>query len=249
MAATLADFAVTEPIKIVLADDHTLFREGLKRILAQEQDLLVTAEASRPDEVGPAVAAGRGDLLLLDLRMPGMAAVQTLLQLKEDHPDTRAMILTAYEDADSILDSAKAGARGYVLKDVTPKTLFQAVRTVYGGGVWIDRSLPRAGDFAAIAAQAQADPPGEEEDGIQSLTRREFEVLGLLAEGLSNDEIAARTFISERTVKAHITSIFAKLKVDNRVKAALAILRRGAPAPPPAASPAPRRPARSARGR
>ena len=239
-----------EPVKIVLADDHTLFREGLKRILAQEQDLLVTAEASRPDEVGPAVAEGRGDVLLLDLRMPGGDAVQTLLQLKEDHPDTKAMILTAFEDADSILDTAKAGARGYVLKDVSPKTLFQAVRTVHGGGVWIDRSLPRAADFATIAAQAQADPPGDEADGIQSLTRRELEVLRLLAEGLSNDEIAASTFISERTVKAHVTSIFAKLKVNNRVKAALAILRGGAPSPPPpAASPAPRPPAGSGRGR
>ena len=238
-----------EPIKIVLADDHTLFREGLKRILAQERDLLVTAEASRADEVGPAVAAGRGDVLLLDLRMPGRDAVQTLLQLKEDHPDTRTMILTAYEDAGSILDTAKAGARGYVLKDVAPKTLFEAVRTVHSGGVWIDHSLPRAGEFAAIAAQSHAEPPGEEADGIQSLTRRELEVLKLLAEGLSNDEIAARTFISERTVKAHVTSIFAKLKVNNRVKAALAIIRRGAPSPAPAASPAPRPPAGSARGR
>ena len=240
---------MTEPIKIVLADDHTLFREGLKRILAQERDLLVTAEASRPEDVGPAVAQGNADILLLELKMPDREAVPTLLQLKENHPDSRTIILTASDDKGSILNAAKAGARGYMLKDATPETLFQAIRTVYGGGVWIDQKLPRAADFAAIAAQAHAEPAGEDADGLKSLTRREREVLSLLAEGFSNDEIAARTFISVRTVKAHVTSIFAKLKVDNRVKAALAIFRRGAPAPSPAASPAPRPRAGSARGR
>ena len=240
---------MSEPIKLVLADDHTLFREGLKRLLAQEPDLLVTAEASRGEEVEPAVAKGKGEVLLLDLRMPGGEAVQTLLRLKEGHPDTRTMILTAHEDADSIVNTAKAGARGYVLKDVAPETLFQAVRTVHGGGIWIDRKLPRAGDFATIAAQANAEPAGEEQDGIQSLTRRELEVLKLVAEGLSNEEIAARTFISGRTVKAHVTNIFGKLKVNNRVKAALAIIRRGAPSPSPAASPSPRPPGAARRGR
>ena len=235
---------MAEPIRIVLADDHTLFREGLKGLLARERDLLVTAEAARAEEVEPAVVKGNGDVLLLDLRMPGGEAVQTLLQLRESRPETRTMILTAYEDADSIIDTAKAGARGYLLKDAAPETLFQAVRNVHGGGIWIDRGLPRSGDFAAIAAQSSADPPGDEADGIQSLTRRELEVLKLLAEGLSNDEIAASTFISERTVKAHVTSIFSKLKVNNRVKAALALIRRGPAPPSPVAAPAPRRPAR-----
>ena len=238
-----------DPIKIVLADDHTLFREGLKRLLAGERDLLVTAEASRAEEVEQAVAKGKGDVLVLDVVMPGTEAVRTLLQVKEAHPETRTMILTASEDADIIADTAKAGARGYVLKDVAPETLFQALRAIHGGGIWIDQKLPRAGDFAAIAAQSHAEPPGEEADGIQSLTRRELEVLTLLAEGFSNEEIAARMFISERTVRAHVTGIFAKLKVNNRVKAALAILRGGAPSPAPAASPAPRPPAGSARGR
>ena len=238
-----------DPIKIVLADNHTLFREGLKRLLAGERDLLVTAEASRVEEVKPALAKGKGDVLVLDVAMPGTEAVQTLLQVKEGHPETRTMILTGYEDADIIADTAKAGARGYVLKDVAPETLFQAVRAIHGGGIWIDQKLPRAGDFAAIAAQAKPEPPGEEADGIQSLTRRELEVLTLLAEGFANEEIAARMFISERTVRAHVTGIFAKLKVDNRVKAALAILRSGISSPSPAASPAPRPPAGSARGR
>ena len=220
-------------MKIVLADDHTLFREGLKRILAEEPDLLVTAEASRAEEVEPAVADGKGDVLLLDLRMPGGNTVQTLLRLKEAHPDTKTMILTAYADAGAILNAAKAGARGFVLKDVSTETLFQAVRAIHDGGVWIDDKLPRARDFVAIAAQSDSVPPGDGTDRIKSLTRRELEVLHLLAEGLSNEEIAANTYISERTVKAHLTSIFTKLRVNNRVKAALAIIRNGAPTPGP----------------
>ncbi len=239
-----------EPIKVVLADNHTLFREGLKRILAREKDLLVTAEGGRADDVENAVEEGQGDVLLLELRMPGGDGVQTLLRIRERYPDTRTLILTAYADADAIVDTAKAGARGYMLKDVAPETLFEALRTVHGGGVWIDETLPRAAEFAAIAAaQSNAQPPREEADAVKSLTRREMEVLTLLAEGLSNDEIAARTFISERTVRAHVTNIFAKLKVDNRVKAALAILRGGVPSPSSPASPSPRRPGGSGRGR
>ena len=236
-------------INVVLAARYTLFREGLKRILALERDLLVTAEAARSEEVVPAVTTGKGDVLLLEPGMPGSGTVQTLLQLKEDHPHTRTVILTGSEDEESILDTAKAGARGYILKDVRPATLFQAVRTVHGGGVWIDKKRPRASDFIAIAGQSRVEPPREGTDGLQSLTRRELEVLQLVAEGLSNDEIANVTFISERTVKAHITSIFAKLKVDNRVKAALAILRRGDPLPASPASPAPRPPGAPRQGR
>ena len=238
-----------ERIKIVLAEPHTLFREGLKGLLAHERDLLVTAEATRADDVETAVGKGTADVLLLNLKMLGNEAVQTLLRLKEDHPETRTMILTAYGDENSVVNTAKAGARGYVLKDVSPETLFRAVRTIHGGGLWIDQTLPGATEFAAIAAHTYAEPLGEDADGLKSLTRREMEVLMLLAEGLSNDEIANKTFISARTVKVHVTNIFAKLKVNNRVKAALAILRRGATAPVPAPSPAPRPRAGSARGR
>ncbi|MCY4489738.1 MAG: response regulator transcription factor [Deltaproteobacteria bacterium] len=235
------------PIKVVLADDHTLFREGLKRLLARQRDLLVTGEAERAEEVGPAVVTGQADVLLLDLRMPGGEAVQTLLRLRQELPETGCLILTAYEDPDSIVDTAKAGARGYMLKDAAPEALFQAIRTIHEGGLWIDEKLPRAAEFAAIAAaQYNAEPPPDEMPGLKSLSRRELEVLTLLADGCSNDEIANRTFISERTVRAHVTSIFAKLRVDNRVKAALAFLR-DPPTPPVSLSP--RRPGGPPRGR
>jgi DNA-binding NarL/FixJ family response regulator len=229
-----------DAIRIIIGDHHTLFREGLKHLLARERDILVTAEASRAEEVEPAVARGQGEVLLLDTDLPGREALQILLELKQDHPETRPIIVTARQDGDTILNTAKTGARGYVLKTDAPATLFQAVRHVYGGGIWIDKGLPGAADFTAIAAQTQVEQPLEETDRVQSLTRRELEILKLLAQGFSNHEIANKAFTSERTVRAHITSIFAKLKVDNRVKAALAILRRGDPLPASPASPAPR---------
>ena len=216
-----------DSIKIAIADDHTLFRAGLKRLLAREKDLLVTGEGGRAEEVEPAVAKGKADVLLLDRKMPGGEAVQTLLEIRERHPQTRTVILTAFDDEDGILDTAKAGARGYVLKGVSPTTLFQAIRTVHQGGIWIDPGLPQAGEFSAIAArQTRAEPARKEPDGIDRLTRRELEVLKLVAEGLSNEEIAANTFISETTVKAHLNKIFDKLNVNNRIKAALALIRR-----------------------
>lgn len=216
-----------ESIRIVIADDHTLFRAGLKRLLTREKDLLVTGEAERAEDAEPAVARGKADVLLLDLKMPGGEAVQTLLDLDERHPRTRTLILTAFDHEDSILDTAKAGARGYVLKGVSPTTLFQAIRTVHEGGIWIDPGLRQAGEFSTIASRrTRAETARKEPDGMDTLSRREMEVLRMVAEGLSNREIAANTFVSERTVKAHLANIFAKLDVNNRVKAALAFLRR-----------------------
>ncbi len=216
-----------DSIKVAIADDHTLFRAGLKRLLAREKDLVVTGEGERAEEVGSAVARGKADVLLLDLRMPGGEAVQTLLELGERHPETRTVILTAFDDEDAVLETAKAGARGYVLKGVSPTTLFQVIRTVHQGGIWIDPGLPQAAEFTAIAARhAQARPAKKEPDGIDALSRRELEVLKLVAEGLSNQEVANRTYISEHTVKNHLNKIYEKLGVESRIKAALAFIRR-----------------------
>ncbi len=216
-----------DSIKVAIADDHTLFRAGLKRLLAREKDLVVTGEGERAEDVEPAVAKGRADVLLLDLRMPGGEAVQTLLELGERHPETRTVILTAFDDEDAVLETAKAGARGYVLKGVSPTTLFQAIRTVHQGGIWIDPGLPQAAEFTAIAARhAQAQPARREADGIDTLSRRELEVLKFVAEGLPNKEIANRTFISEHTVRNHLNRIYEKLGAESRIQAALVLIRR-----------------------
>lgn len=215
------------PIKVVIADDHTLFREGLRRILSLERDILVVGEAADGEEVFGVLERGRPDVLLLDLKMPGSDVVQTILEVRERKPDCRILILTAFAEQEGILDAAKAGARGYLLKGVSSKILLEAIKRVNEGGLWIDEELPHAETFEEIAGGQTIHGPKEniEPEAIKNLTRREVEILRLVAEGLSNEEIGQRIFISQRTVKTHLTNIFDKLKVNSRFKAALMILK------------------------
>ena len=213
------------PIKVVIADDHTLFREGIRKILSLEKDILIVGEAARGDEVIKVVERSKPDVLLLDLKMPKGDVVQTLLDVNEKNPGTKVVILTAYSEDENILNAAKGGARGYVLKGIDFPTLLQAIKTVHRGGLWIDKELPTAESFEEIA-QAQIQETGETkyDDVLDSLTKREKEILRLVAEGLTNEEIGKKIFISEKTVKTHLTNIFDKLKVNNRFKAALMIM-------------------------
>jgi DNA-binding NarL/FixJ family response regulator len=213
------------PIKVVVADDHTLFRDGMKKVLSLEKDILVVGEAARGDEVIKTVERSKPDVLLLDLRMPKADVVQTLLDVKERSPATKVLILTAYAEEESIMNAAKGGARGYLLKGADFATLLQAIKKVHSGGLWIDKDIPTGETFEEIAA-AQMDPFAsvQHDEAVDSLTRRELEILRLVAEGLTNDEIGKKIFISEKTVKTHLTNIFDKLKVNNRFKAALMIM-------------------------
>ena len=216
------------PTKVVIADDHTLFREGIKRMLSLEKDILVVGEASRGDEVAKLVERTKPDILLLDLKMPRSDIVQTLLEVKEMHPTTKVIVLTAFSEDENILNAAKGGARGYVLKGIDFSTLLRAIKTVHGGGLWIDKELSAADVFEEIAQDQLNDRDDTREDNetIKTLTRRELEILRLVAEGLTNEEIGKKIFISEKTVKTHLTNIFDKLKVNNRFKAALLIMGR-----------------------
>lgn len=225
------------PIKVVLADDHTLFREGLKRILSLEKDVFVVGEAARGDEVAKVVERTKPDVLLLDLKMPKGDVIQTLLEVHDKNPTAKVLILTAFSEDENILNAAKGGAKGYVLKGVSSLTLVQAIKAVHGGGLWIDKELPSAEAFEEIA-RAQATPHESEpaNEAVKSLTKRELEILRLVAEGLTNEEIGKRIFISEKTVKTHLTNIFDKLKVNNRFKAALMIMGRQTAPPVPVAS-------------
>ena len=221
------------PIKVVVADDHTLFREGIRKILSLEKDILVVGEASRGDEVIKVLERTKPDVLLLDLKMPKGDVVQTLLDVREKNPATKVLILTAYSEDENIMNAAKGGARGYVLKGIDLPTLFQAIKTVHKGGLWIDKETPSADAFEEIArGQLTEVREATHNDMIDMLTKREKEILRLVSEGLTNDEIGKKIFISEKTVKTHLTNIFDKLKVNNRFKAALLIMgQRGAPGP------------------
>jgi two-component system response regulator DegU len=213
------------PIKVVVADDHTLFREGVRRILSLEKDILVVGEASRGDEIIKVVERTRPDVLLLDVKMPKGDVVQTLLEIKEKNLPTKVLILTAYSEDENVLNAAKGGARGYVLKGIDFATLLQAIKTVHKGGLWIDKEMPAAEAFEEIAQGQMVEfDDASYDDAISTLTKRETEILKLVAEGLTNEEIGKKIFISEKTVKTHLTNIFDKLKVNNRFKAALLIM-------------------------
>lgn len=220
------------PIKVVIADDHTLFRDGIRKILSLEKNILIVGEASRGDEVIKVIERTKPDILLLDLKMPKGDVVQTLLDVRATNPATKVLILTAYSEDENIMNAAKGGAMGYVLKGIDFPTLLQAIKTVHKGGLWIDKETPSADAFEEIA-RGQLNEVGEatHSDIIDMLTKREKEILRLVSEGLTNDEIGKKIFISEKTVKTHLTNIFDKLKVNNRFKAALLIMgERGAPA-------------------
>jgi len=218
------------PIKAVIADDHALFRDGLRKLLALEKDILVVGEVANGEEIGKLVERMKPDIMLLDLKMPKGDAVQNLLEIAARSPATRVMILTAFSDEESVLNAANGGAKGYVPKGVPPAKLVQAIKIVHNGGIWIDKEVPSWETFEEIAlAQSQAqsqlrDVAPELNDSIKALTKRELEILRLVAEGLTNDEIGKKIFISEKTVKTHLTNIFDKLKVNNRFKAALMLM-------------------------
>ena len=212
------------PIRVVIADDHKLFREGLKRLLSSEESILVIGEASNDREAVQVVARLRPDILILDLKMPSGNVVETLREIAEKSPATKVMILTAFSEKENLVGTAKGRARGYVLKGVSTPTLIEALKKVNAGQTWVDKELPGAADFERITRNESLDvgPPANET--LQVLTKRELEILRLVAQGLSNEEIGKLIFISRKTVKTHLRNIFDKLQVHNRFKAALWVM-------------------------
>ncbi len=210
-------------IKVVIADDHMLFREGLKRILSLEKDILVVGEAADCAEAIQVTARMRPDVLLMDLKMPAGNAAESLLKIAEKSPATKVIVLTAHSEDESVLSTAKGRARAYILKGISVPTLIEAIKKVNAGQIWVDPELLAGVDFERIAKSlADAGPPANQT--LHGLTKRELEILRLVAEGLSNEEIGKKIFISRKTVKTHLTNIFDKLQVHNRFKAALCVL-------------------------
>lgn len=212
-----------ELIKVAIADANVVLREGLKRILAVESDLLVVGEAADNVEVAEVVERTKPDVLLLDLEIPKRKAVPVLLELKQKKVPSKVLILSLIPDQESILDTAKAGARGYVvLSGILPSMLIHAIRRIYRGEIWVDRQLKCAETFAEFARQKSGYDINELESNIAGmLSKRELEILGLVAQGLSNNEIGKRLFLAPQTVKVHLNHTFRKLATKNRTQAAL----------------------------
>jgi DNA-binding NarL/FixJ family response regulator len=211
-----------EVIKVAIADGDTLLREGLKRILSAENHLLVVGEAEEDVEVVEMVRRRKPDVLLLDAKIPKREAVPVLVELGQKAEAVKTLILGSIADRDGILNTAKAGARGVILKRSPSSALLQAIRRVHRGEIYADPSLEFAEAFAEIArARVSEDRDAASERADRDLSKREMEIWALLAKGLTNREIGRALFVSERTIKAHLAHIFDKLKVNNRTKAAL----------------------------
>jgi DNA-binding NarL/FixJ family response regulator len=210
---------MTSPIHILLVDDQRLMREGLRTLLELESDLEVVGEAGDGQAALDAYADLKPDVVLMDIRMPIMDGVEATRRLRSRWPEARIIILTTFDDDASVFEGLRAGARGYLLKDLSGQELASAVRTVAAGGALIEPSVARK-VLAEFARLAPASRPAEAALP-EPLSERESEILRLLAQGLSNGEIADRLSLAEGTVKNYVTNILQKLDVRDRTQAAL----------------------------
>jgi len=206
-------------IRVCLADDQALFRSGLRALLASFEGIEVVAEAEDGEAAVAAVVRHRPDVLLLDVRMPRMNGVQVISALAAQTALPPTLLLTTFEDDAALIGGIRAGARGFLLKGVTPETLVEAIHTVVNGGTFMHTTLTLAN-----AANASADWRGQAFVTPDPLTTREREVLGLMTNGLSNIQIAAALDLGEGTVRNHVSSILSKLGVGDRTKAVLLAL-------------------------
>ena len=203
---------MSDCIRILVADDHPVVRDGLVAILGTQPDFEVVGEAASGGEAVSQVQALTPDVLLLDLEMPEMDGVAVLKQLRTNDLQARVVVFTAFDTDERILDAVQAGAQGYLLKGAPREELFNAVRVVHSGGSLLQPIV--ASKLLRQVSQERAD-----ESAVDALTARELEVLRLLAQGQQNKEIAADLVISERTVKFHVSSILGKLGAGNRTEA------------------------------
>lgn len=208
-------------IKVAIADVNTLFREGLKRILAAQRDFILAGETADDEEVAHIVERMSPDVLLLDLEIAKRKTVQISLGLKKNGFRTKVLVLCSSPDQESILESAKGGARGFILRRTLPSMFIQAIRQIHVGEIWVDRQVECAEAFVEIARRTYAHAGKSENEIVSVLSRRELEILTLVAKGLANAEIAKQLFVSSPTIKQHLHHIFRKLKVTNRTQAAL----------------------------
>lgn len=209
-------------ITIALADDHTIFRDGLRRLLALEEDFKIVAEAEDGSEVPDIIRDHQPDVLLLDLKMPGLDGLQTLQRLQSTKTNTKVIVLTASEDENEYVQAMKFGTSGIVLKQTATDLLIKSIRKVAEGEIWLD-----ARTTAAVMRQfASPNEPASRDRDKPRLSNRETEIVAFVAQGFKNKEIAERMFISEQTVKNHLHNIFDKLGVSDRLELALYAIHR-----------------------
>ena len=207
---------VAEKISLMIADDHVLMRQGLKQLLELEEDIAVIAQSGDGEETVKKALEYNPDVILLDINMPSMNGIEVLRRLKDLGTMSKIIMLTIHEDKEYLFETMKIGADGYVLKDSDADSLIKAIRDVNMGKTYIQPSIA-----SMLVEGLEEKDSNKELDKIRQLTKREYEVLSLIAGGLSNKDIADKLFISEKTVKNHVSSIFKKLDVNDRIQAAI----------------------------
>jgi DNA-binding NarL/FixJ family response regulator len=214
-------------IRLLVVDDHPVVRQGLRTFLETRDDFEVVGEAGDGETAVAEAARLRPDVILMDLVMPGVDGLEAIGRIRSAGPAARILVLTSFASADQVLPALRAGAAGYLLKDAAPGEVEAAIRAVHRG----DGLLDPAVTATVLAEVARPGPAtGDRPDpGFDSLTPREREVLGLLGRGMTNAAIARELFVAEKTVKTHVSSILAKLRLADRTQAALYAARLGLP--------------------
>ncbi len=209
-----------ELIRIVIADDHPIFRDGLRKLLMLEEDFRVVAEARDGKEVLEVLDEHQPDILLLDLKMPGLDGLTALQKLQNSRTKTKVIVLTASEDKNQFVQAMKFGTCGIVLKQTATELLIKSIRKVHAGEIWLD-SHTTAAVMRQFSSPMDSAPLGNRDRDRSPLSQREREIVVLVAQGFKNKEMAEKMFISEQTVKNHLHNIFDKLGVSDRLELAL----------------------------
>lgn len=210
-------------IRVLICDDQDVVTEGLRAILGTSPDIDVVGIAHDGAEAVERVPSARPDVVLMDLKMPGVNGIQATRQIKDHYPGVRVLVLTTYDADEWVFDAIRSGADGYLLKDTPRQDLVAAIKGTFTGGTHVDPAV--AGKLFDHVAQTS--PAAPDTAIVRSLSERELDVLRLLARGLSNADIARRLFLSEGTVRNYVSAVLAKLDVTDRTQAAVLALRYG----------------------
>lgn len=212
-----------DTIRVIVADDHALFRRGLEMVLESESDIEVVAEANDGNEVVALAEQHMPDLVLMDVRMPGRSGIEATQAIKDAVPHTKILMLTISDEEEDLYDAIKAGANGYLLKEISIEEVAGAIRSVHMGQSLISPSMASKllNEFAAMARKDEE----KQQMPAPRLTDREMEVLTLVAQGLNNRDIAKQLYISENTVKNHVRNILEKLHLHSRMEAVVYAVR------------------------
>jgi NarL family two-component system response regulator LiaR len=209
-----------DTIRVLVAEDHPIVREGLRTLIASEPGMALVGEAADGIEAVAKARALRPDVILMDLMMPRMSGLEAIGEIKADQPEVSILVLTSFAEEDKIFPAIRAGALGYLLKDSSPEQLLRAIRDVH-------RGEPSLHPTIALKMIRELDHAASQARSASPLTDREIQVLKLVAQGLTNQEIADRLVISEWTVRTHVRNILGKLHLANRTQATLYALREG----------------------